>query len=238
MPGVKNPVERLLQFVYDHLNACYGFRDLYRAKVKYSPTQWVPSYYAYLPKYPTPGMFYATVEIQNPHGIRGYMVSFFKRGAAEMEKVTSRKGVADTPEAWIYYKRKRARYADPYAAWQCTDPSGLFLLRETAVPQISGGPDGQPCPRPFTDQTLGRGRTDHRRYGQGRCCLLDSLHIDACILLGFSERANIALGIRCPFPVTDDRRHCSQREQCPGWAAASRSPVLPGQIPHLPGGGK
>ena len=74
----KNPVERLLQFVYDHLNACYGFRDLYRAKEKYSPTQWVPSYYAYLPKYPTPGMFYATVEIQNPHGIRGYIVSFFK----------------------------------------------------------------------------------------------------------------------------------------------------------------
>ena len=28
----KNPMERLLQFIYDHLNACYGFRDLYRAK--------------------------------------------------------------------------------------------------------------------------------------------------------------------------------------------------------------
>ena len=28
----------------------------------------VPSYYAYLPKYPTPGMLYAAVEIQNPHG--------------------------------------------------------------------------------------------------------------------------------------------------------------------------
>ena len=42
----KNPMERLLQFIYDHLNACYGFRDLYRAKEKYSPTEWVPSYYA------------------------------------------------------------------------------------------------------------------------------------------------------------------------------------------------
>lgn len=82
----KNPVERLLQFVYDHLNACYGFRDLYRAKEKYSPTQWVPSYYAYLPKYPTPGMFYATVEIQNPHGIRGYIVSFFKEELQRWKK--------------------------------------------------------------------------------------------------------------------------------------------------------
>ena len=74
----RNPMEHLLQFVYDHLNACYGFRDLYRAKEKYSPTEWVPSYYAYLPKYPTPGMLYATVEIQNPHGIRGYILTFFR----------------------------------------------------------------------------------------------------------------------------------------------------------------
>ena len=71
----KNPMERLLQFIYDHLNACYGFRDLYRAKEKYSPTEWVPSYYAYLPKYPTPSMLYAAVEIQNPHGIRGYILT-------------------------------------------------------------------------------------------------------------------------------------------------------------------
>ena len=74
----KNPMERLLQFIYDHLNACYGFRDLYRAKEKYSPTEWVPSYYAYLPKYPTPGMLYAAVEIQNPHGIRGYILTLLK----------------------------------------------------------------------------------------------------------------------------------------------------------------
>ena len=26
------PVEKLLRFVYDHLNECYGFKDLYRAK--------------------------------------------------------------------------------------------------------------------------------------------------------------------------------------------------------------
>ena len=46
----------------------------------------------------------------------------------------------------------------------------FFLLRETAVPQISGDPDGQPCLRPFTDQTLLRPeRIYHRRYGQG-CC--------------------------------------------------------------------
>ena len=40
----RNPMEHLLEFVYEHLNSCYGFRDLYRAKEKYSPTEWVPSY--------------------------------------------------------------------------------------------------------------------------------------------------------------------------------------------------
>ena len=37
-------VERLLRFVYNNLNDCYGFKDLYRAKEKYSPTQWLPAY--------------------------------------------------------------------------------------------------------------------------------------------------------------------------------------------------
>lgn len=73
-----NPVERLLQFVYNHLNECYGFRDLYRAKEKYSPTEWLPSYYAYLPKVPAPEMFYAVVRIQNPQGMWDYIHPFVK----------------------------------------------------------------------------------------------------------------------------------------------------------------
>lgn len=73
-----NMVERLLRFVYDHLNDCYGFRDLYRAKEKYSPTEWVPSYYVYLPRIPTPDMFYAVARIQNPRGMWDYAAAFVK----------------------------------------------------------------------------------------------------------------------------------------------------------------
>lgn len=73
-----NLVERLLRFVYDHLNQCYGFKDLYRAKEKYSPTQWLPSYYVYLPKIPTPDMFYAVARIQNPQGVWDYVSSMVK----------------------------------------------------------------------------------------------------------------------------------------------------------------
>ena len=34
--------------------------------------------YAYLPKYPTPSMLYAAIEIQNPHGIHGYIMTILK----------------------------------------------------------------------------------------------------------------------------------------------------------------
>lgn len=73
-----NLVERLLCFVYNHLNQCYGFKDLYRAKKNYSPNEWLPSYYVYSPSVPTPEMFYAIVSIQNPSGMMDYVKSFFR----------------------------------------------------------------------------------------------------------------------------------------------------------------
>ena len=73
----KNPMERLLRF---------GYRDLYQATKKYSPAEWVPSYYAYLPKYPTPSMLYAAIEIQNPHGIRGYIMIILKGELKRLKK--------------------------------------------------------------------------------------------------------------------------------------------------------
>ena len=73
------PVEKLLRFVYDHLNECYGFKDLYRAKEKYSPTEWIPAYYIYLPNFPTPEMVSAVVKIQNNNVIREAGQSFLHR---------------------------------------------------------------------------------------------------------------------------------------------------------------
>lgn len=87
-----NPVERLLCFVYNHLNECYGFRDLHRAKKKYSPNEWVPSYYVYLPSIPTPDMFYAIVRIQNPQGMMDYIKSFMKNWKKDGKKYGANKG--------------------------------------------------------------------------------------------------------------------------------------------------
>lgn len=61
--------EKILNFVYEHLNSCYGFKNLYQTKASYSPTEWVPGYYAFLPKFPTPPMMYAIVRIQDKGGL-------------------------------------------------------------------------------------------------------------------------------------------------------------------------
>jgi len=71
-PDGSGPMEAVLDFVYEHLNSCYGFKDLYRTKASYSPTHWVPGYYAFLPKIPRTSMLYAIVRIQDENGIRGY----------------------------------------------------------------------------------------------------------------------------------------------------------------------
>jgi len=67
------PAERFLNFIYEHLNACYGFKNLYQTKKSYSPTAWLPGYYAWYPRIPVPEMFYAIVKIQNPKGILDYV---------------------------------------------------------------------------------------------------------------------------------------------------------------------
>ena len=80
-----NSIEKLLNFVYEHLNACYGFKDLYRAKENYSPTEWLPGYYAWLPRIPDPAMFYAVVRVQNPQGMGEY-VQILARAFREKQK--------------------------------------------------------------------------------------------------------------------------------------------------------
>jgi hypothetical protein len=65
-----NGIEKLLNFVYEHLNACYGFKNLYKAKENYSPTAWVPGYYAWLPRMPDPQMLYADGPHPEPPGPR------------------------------------------------------------------------------------------------------------------------------------------------------------------------
>lgn len=75
---------KMLEFIYENLNEVYGFKNLYRAKVKYNPF-WVPGYFAFMPKIMTPKMAYAIVKIQNPQGMVDYAKAFVA-GKVKKEK--------------------------------------------------------------------------------------------------------------------------------------------------------
>ena len=81
-----NSIEKLLNFVYEHLNSCYGFKNLYRAKESYSPTEWLPGYYAWLPKVPDVQMFYAMVRIQNKRGLGEFISSIFPGKRRQLDR--------------------------------------------------------------------------------------------------------------------------------------------------------
>jgi len=77
--GIKDDMTvKFLEFVYDKCNKFYGFKDLHHAKEKYSPTVWAPGYFVFSHKNITPELAYATVKIQNPGGIKDFLLSNVK----------------------------------------------------------------------------------------------------------------------------------------------------------------
>jgi len=69
---------KLFEFIYEHCNGFYGFKDLHRAKEKYTPTDWKPAYFIYSTKMLTPEILYAIIKIQNPSGVSDYLLSNIK----------------------------------------------------------------------------------------------------------------------------------------------------------------
>jgi len=77
--GVKDDITvKLLDFIYEKCNKFYGFKDLHRAKEKYSPTVWAPGYFVYSSKSITPEIAYASIKIQNPGGVKDFLLSSVK----------------------------------------------------------------------------------------------------------------------------------------------------------------
>ena len=119
-----------------------------------------------------------------------------------MQKISCRQGVADTPHAWIYYK----------------DHGG----RGTPLVMLPGNAETHRVFKYYEKQLSGTYRTilmDSRAHGRSKmkpayakreftiadmaedvAVLLDTLHIKSCILLGFSDGANIALEFASRFP--------------------------------------
>jgi len=74
--GVRdNMTVKIIEFIYENCNKFYGFKDLHKAKEKYSPTIWAPGYFVFSTKNITPEMVFASIKIQNPGGISDYLLS-------------------------------------------------------------------------------------------------------------------------------------------------------------------
>jgi len=77
--GVKEGITvKLLDFIYEKCNRFYGFKDLHKAKEKYSPTVWAPGYFVYSTKNITPEIAFAAIKIQNPAGMKDFVLSSVK----------------------------------------------------------------------------------------------------------------------------------------------------------------
>jgi len=70
---------KLLEFIYEKCNGFYGFKDLHHAKEKYSPSEWTPGYFVYSTRSITPEIAYAIIKIQNPGGVKDFLLSNMKK---------------------------------------------------------------------------------------------------------------------------------------------------------------
>jgi phosphatidylglycerol lysyltransferase len=68
----------VLELIYEHLNNFYGFKTLHQYKRKYGPTAWEPRYLAYYPGVFTPKIAYSIIKVQNPKGVKDYILQQIK----------------------------------------------------------------------------------------------------------------------------------------------------------------
>ena len=72
-----------MDYIFENLNAFYGFKSLYQYKHKYAPTSWESRYLAFYPKALTIKVAYAIIKSQNPKAVSDYLVSKLKNKLRE-----------------------------------------------------------------------------------------------------------------------------------------------------------
>lgn len=119
-----------------------------------------------------------------------------------MEKINDRQGVADTPHAWIYYKDSRKKgipivmlhgNAETHHVFEYYERKLSMKYRTILMDSRAHGSSRvKPAyaKKEFTTADM----------AEDVAALLDILHIQECILLGFSDGANIALEFAALFP--------------------------------------
>lgn len=118
-----------------------------------------------------------------------------------MEKITVKRGVADTPQAQIFYKD--SGQGTPILMLHGNAQTHLIfayyekkLSRQYRTILMDSRAHGHSRVKPpFADREFATAD-----MARDAAALLDTLHIDACILLGFSDGANVALEFASLFP--------------------------------------
>ena len=119
-----------------------------------------------------------------------------------MQKVSYRRGVADTRHAWIYYKDSGGMGTPLLMLHGNAETHRIFDYYEKKLSVKY---------RTILMDSRAHGRSELKPEYAGKeftindmakdvKALLDILHINACILLGFSDGANIALEVASLFP--------------------------------------
>lgn len=118
-----------------------------------------------------------------------------------MEKMICRQGMADTPQAWIYYKESGAGIpvlmlhgnAETHLIFDYYEKKLSMKYRVILMDSRAHGRSRikpEYAESEFTTTDMAR----------DAAALLDILHIPSCILFGFSDGANIALEFASLFP--------------------------------------
>ena len=92
---VEGMTAKVFDYIYENLNSVYGFKDLYKAKLKYNPSLWKSCYFVFSTKMITPQMAYAVVKIQNPKGIMDYVKGFISSKKGKQTKAEMKKAIPE-----------------------------------------------------------------------------------------------------------------------------------------------
>ena len=72
-------VSKILELAYEKGSRFYGFKSLHQTKERYTPTEWLPTYFVYSPKAINLDMAIAIIQLQNSGGIGDFIASLFKK---------------------------------------------------------------------------------------------------------------------------------------------------------------
>lgn len=198
----------LLSYIYENMNSVYGFKPLFHAKNKFNPI-WEPIYLVHRPKYMSPAMGHALIDVLDTNGFKDYVHTFIKTHSRE-KRNHHIDGFLARDHVKLYYRLEQPAKGK----------------KKPCMVLLHGNHSSSLMFRRFIDafrdqyQFLLIDSRGHGRSGLGRKdlsidllaedvhAILKILSIDHAIFMGFSDGANIALTEALRYPSSVDALIC------------------------------